>query len=372
MKDLNPLLTHLEEADDKISEYRFVSAFDGFIDQIIKVVDERTDLDHYRPVPTMMHLGELFQAASNRSSLREIVIEREEIGGCAVNLADGLTGLGARVDFFGTTGMPLNKAFSDFSKQCHSFTTLSCDPGLTMALEFDDGKYMLSSVSQLAALNRKLLEKEFADGKFLTSCESAGLIALTNWSLYPYMTECWEYLQDELFRRLTHRPVIYIDLVDPRSRSREDIRQMLSVLSGFQKYGNTIFGGNLNEGNILADLFGLEPVSEEGEDVARLASRIRETLGITAVALHCVKGSSFADAQGEYWADGPYCKNPVKSTGAGDRYNAGFCLASLLNLEAEERLQFANAVSGFFVRNGRSGSFKEVINLIKQWNRGEL
>jgi len=186
------------------------------------------------------------------------------------------------------------------------------------------------------------------------------------------MTDCWSYIQEEILDQLDHRPYFFFDLVDPRSRDEGDIRAMLKVLCRFEKYGRTIFGGNLNEGNVLAELLGLEPVPREGEDVARLAGEIKTKLNIFMVAIHCIRGSSYADETGSYWVKGPYCKYPVKSTGAGDRYNAGFCLATVLGLETRERLLFASAVSGVFVRNGYSGSLEQIIKLISKWDRGDL
>jgi ketohexokinase len=372
MSELNTLFLNLEEKRELIKNQRFITAFDGFIDQMIKVVDKRDNLDHFNPVQTMTRFAQLIGQASQRSSLREIVIESEEIGGCAVNMSDALISLGSQLDFYGTTGKPMNKAFSDFASRCFLFHSLKCDPELTMALEFDDGKYMLSSVSQLAELNRAVLVEELKDDQFLESCRKSELLALTNWTLYPHMTDCWSYIQDKILSSLEGRPYIFVDLVDPRSRSQKDIGEMLGVLSGFERYGNTILGGNLNEGNVLAELLGLEPVAREGEAVAHLAAEIRNKLQISMVALHCIGGSSYADETGQYWAEGPYCNNPVKSTGAGDRYNAGFCLATVLGLEPREILHFASAVSGYFVRNGCSGTLDQVKELISQWNRGEL
>ncbi len=368
MSELMDLVIKLEKYADQISNTAIVSGFDGFIDQMISVVDERKGLSSYTSVKSMPEFASLIQEASNRNAVREIVIKSEEIGGCAVNLGDGIATLGTSLDYFGTMGTPMDKAFEDFATKCRVCIPLDCPPGKTMALEFDDGKYMLSSVSQLSRLDRELLKKSFTDNVFLNSCQSADLIALTDWTLYPHMTDCWAYVQEEILSQLTVRPFIFIDLIDPRSRSKVDIKEMIKVLTKFEKYGNTIFGGNLNEANQLASLFGIDTIDKEGEEVAVLASQIREVLEISTVTLHSVKGSALADESGSYWVYGPYCSEPKKSVGAGDRYNAGFCLATILQLEPKERLLFANATSGFFVRNGLSGSFEQIVGLIKAWD----
>ncbi|MDA3810384.1 MAG: hypothetical protein PF518_08655 [Spirochaetaceae bacterium] len=372
MNGLKSLAEKLPNYSDKIKGSRIVTGFDGFLDQMISVVDQRKDLNNYDPVQSMKQFGDLIKAASNRSSLREIVIESTEIGGCAVNLGDGIVSLGSSLDFYGSMGKPMNKAFKDFATRCNLCVPLACDPGLTMAFEFHDGKYMLSSVNQLAQFNRTMLIDEFKDGRYLQSCKASDLIAFTDWTLYPHMTDCWLYIQDEVLSKLNHRPYIFIDLVDPRSRSEKDICEMIEVLKKFEKYGKTIFGGNLNEGNVLAELYHLDSVEKEGPEVAKLAEQIRETLGISMVALHCTKGAAYADESGNYWADGPYCSTPRKSTGAGDRFNGGFCLGTILDLEPEERLILGGATSGFFVRYGYSGSMEQIIELMKAWDNNTL
>jgi sugar/nucleoside kinase (ribokinase family) len=61
---------------------------------------------------------------------------------------------------------------------------------------------------------------------------------------------------------------------------------------------------------------------------------------------------------------GSYCAQPKKSTGAGDRFNAGYCLGLLLQLDARSRLACACAGSGFFVREARSATLAELADFV--------
>jgi sugar/nucleoside kinase (ribokinase family) len=81
---------------------------------------------------------------------------------------------------------------------------------------------------------------------------------------------------------------------------------------------------------------------------------LRERLGIAAVA----------NATETAIMDIFYCAKPKKSTGAGDRFNAGYCLGLLLKLDARSRLVCANASAGFFVREARSASLPELAQFI--------
>ncbi len=67
---------------------------------------------------------------------------------------------------------------------------------------------------------------------------------------------------------------------------------------------------------------------------------------------------------------GPYSAGPKKSTGAGDRFNAGFCLGLALGLDDSESLALGCAASGFFVRNARSASHQELVDFLERWTAG--
>jgi len=354
------------------ASFPVVAGFDGFVDQLAQIVEERQSLDAFQPVPTISRFSELLGQAAGRSSLREFVVQSVDAGGCAVNLGDGLATFGIPLHYFGTLGEPLHAAFTGFAAKCASCTSWGREPGFTLALEFQDGKYMLSSVTQLADFTPDSVRARLADGAFAAACARASLLTLTNWTLYPHMTDCWALLQKEVFAKLTHRPWVFLDLVDPRSRSLDDLRALLPVLSRFEPATRCILGGNLNEANVLAGLLDIPPVPDEGPAVAELCAALRAALRLSEVAIHCVKGAAVAAEDGALWVDGPYTASPKKSTGAGDRYNAGYCLGRLLHLPAEQRCLLGAASSGFFVRNARSGTLPELAALLTQWGKGEL
>lgn len=363
----------LRERAEEVSRLAMVSGFDGFVDQLAQVVEERVSLEVYEPVETISRFGELIAGAAGRSSLREFVVLGLEAGGCAVNLGDGAASLGVQLDYFGTVGNPVHGAFGAFAEKCRRFRTLGCEPGFTMALEFADGKTMFSSVSQLGGFTAGALREAVADGEFLAACGEAGLIALTNWTLYPHMTDCWRLVQEEVLSQVGHRPWVFLDLVDPRSRKLSDLEALLPVISGFERSARCILGGNLNEANVLAGLLGVAPVPEEGPAVADLCAELRAALGVSEVAIHCVAGAAVAsEAEAPVWVAGPYTAKPKKSTGAGDRYNAGYCVGRMLDLPAAWRCLLGTATSGFFVREARSGSLAEVSGLLEAWAEGRL
>ena len=371
-QELADLAAKFKKEFPRLEQMPVVSGFDAFVDVIISVVEERSGPDEWKPVSTMTQLAELIAAAAGKSSLREIIVQRINCGGCTVNLGDGLYSLGIPVYAFATMGEPIHSAFKEFAAKCTSCVSLEVDPGRTLALEFTDGKYMLSSVTQLAALTPEHLEKKLADGFYLDCCRRARMLALTNWSMYPHMTECWEKLNAEVFTSLKERPPLFIDLVDPSSRTETDISRMLQTVSRFEQNTQTILGLNGVEANVIARVLRIPEAKENPTELSEQAAALQKKLDIDTVVIHCVKLAAMANADGSVAVAGPYCPNPKKSTGAGDRFNAGFCTGVLLGLTPREKLLLGSACSGFFVREARSASAEELSQFIKEWSLGKI
>ena len=69
-----------------------------------------------------------------------------------------------------------------------------------------------------------------------------------------------------------------------------------------------------------------------------------------------------------YHVEGPYTSNPRLTTGAGDNFNAGFCLGQLLGLAPQQCLVTGTGTSGFYVRNMRSPRFSELMDFLELWS----
>lgn len=352
---------------DGWGQFCVTAGFDGFVDEIISAVSERTGIKEWVPVKDISTFGALIQAAAGRSALREIVIHRADPGGCAVNMGDGLVAMGITLDCFATLGHPRHAAFEEFAKKCRQCHSWLREPGRTLAFEFSDGKIMFSAVEQLAEFDSELVSKNLADGAYLRSCQESRVIAITDWTLYPHMTDCWLKLQRDVYSKLSHRPYFFFDLVDPSARSSDDIQAMIEALRGFEKYGPVVLGLNGNEANIVSKILGLKTVADDMEAVQAQALALREKLGVSQVVTHCVKFAAGANQEGSWATPGPFCPKPKKSTGAGDRFNAGYICGLLMGLPMHQSLAVGCASSGFFVREARSATPGEMAAFLETW-----
>lgn len=353
----------LDERQGELSQLPVLTGFDGFLDELVTIVAERTGPGAaWRPMTAMADFGAAITAAAGQSSLREMVVRGTEPGGCAINTADGLTTLGLPVRYCGTVGEPPDAAFLPILDRCQDWRSLDLPPGRTLACEFADGKYMLSATSHLADLTPTTIE---AHADWLArAVTDARVILHVNWSLYPHMTAVWEHLRRHVYADLKQRPWFLFDLVDPRSRSRNDLRSAMDTIAGFESCGRCCFGGNVNEANAVGALFGLPSIDGHGSELTQRAAELRTLLGISAVCLHSIRSASWADAEHTCRIEGPYTAKPVKSTGAGDRFHAGVAAALALELAPQEALALGCACSGHFVRTATSASISQVCAML--------
>lgn len=358
---------------------RVVAGFDGFVDEIASLVEERRGFEaaDFVPVHTLKRFSELIAGAVGRSSLREFVVRAVSAGGCAVNFSDGISSLlpgTIRVDLFATLGNPVHPAFvptvaavERTGGRCTSWGSAQ-GFGKTLALEFGDGKLMLSQTVVLAEFDERLVLKELASGTaFEEACSRARLISLNNWSLYPHMTKVWTTMREAVWSKQPKEGrSFFVDLVDPRTRSGKDVRDMLAELGAIDREcGKVILGLNVNEANAVASHSGI-PTASSGDDataVTELAKKLANTVGISEISIHALHFAVSATRAGDAaLLPTCFCSNPMKSVGAGDRFNSGYCLGEILGLSISDKVLLGNASSGFFVRNARSPTLGELLS----------
>jgi sugar/nucleoside kinase (ribokinase family) len=90
------------------------------------------------------------------------------------------------------------------------------------------------------------------------------------------------------------------------------------------------------------------------------------------VVIHRNKFAVAAGARGSASVQGPHCANPRKSTGAGDRFNAGYIFGLLDGETLEDCLVLGCATSGYFVRVARSAKRDELRAFMQAWENQAL
>jgi sugar/nucleoside kinase (ribokinase family) len=99
------------------------------------------------------------------------------------------------------------------------------------------------------------------------------------------------------------------------------------------------------------------------EDAARA---LRAKAGLSCVVIHPRAGAAAATARASAQFAGPFVKEPKISTGAGDHFNAGFCLGWVLGMGLEESLCTGTATSGYYVRTAQSPNIVQLAEFVAQ------
>ena len=350
---------------DRLRSTRTLLGFDGFVDEIIAVVDKRHADGRFEPVRSIAAMGDKIRAAAGESSNYELVVRQRKLGGNGPIMANALACLGLEVTYIGSLGFPnVHSVFREFAERARVISI--ADPGRTDALEFEDGKIMLVKFESLddvnwdnlvARVGREELQKLFA---------AAGLIGTVNWTMLPAMSRIWEHLIAEVFPALPGRRTVFIDLADPEKRTPEDLSAALGLLKRFQEQADVILGVNLKEAMEVAAVLRLSTHGDPEAEIADEAAQLREALGIACVVIHPRRAAAAATKQGTAHFHGPFIKHPLISTGAGDHFNAGFCVGKILGLELAECLCAGVAASGHYVRSGKSPSLADLAHFVAE------
>jgi sugar/nucleoside kinase (ribokinase family) len=355
----------LQAAAGKVGKIKTVVGFDGFVDTIMEVVKTRHSPAQYDPYPSIAEWGGRVTAAAGLSGNFEFAQQMVKLGGNGPIMANALTAAGLPLTYLGCLGKPaLHPVFAEFAKRA---TVISiAEPGYTDALEFADGKLMFGKHQSLKEVNWANLTAHLPEEKLVKLFGEARLIAMVNWTMLTNLTGVLQKLLTRVFPKLKgERRWVFFDLADPQKRSREDLLAVVKLIAKFEKHARVILGLNLGEARQVSEVLGLGEVEETYGTVAHAASRIREVLKVDTVVVHPVQFAAASDASGTTHVVGPFTAKPKITTGAGDHFNAGFCVGRLLGLNVEESLQAGVATSGYYVRTAKSPSVGDLAKFLK-------
>src|SRR5436190_15155659 len=167
--------TELSKSGARAAGMTAFVGLDGFVDDILHVVDKRESAEKYIRLPTIAQYAERLAGAAGRSTNVELVSQLTKLGGNGPIMANALASFGLKVTYLGILGYPnLHPVFAEFAKRAevHSIA----EPGYTDALEFEDGKIMMGKHQSLTQMNWENIKTRFGKEKFAAKFGSADLI----------------------------------------------------------------------------------------------------------------------------------------------------------------------------------------------------
>jgi sugar/nucleoside kinase (ribokinase family) len=360
---------NLAAAAGDLSKLRAVVGLDGFVDEIIAVVDKRHSHESYDSVPTIEHFGGKIRQAIGQSSNYELIVKQMKLGGSGPIMGNALASLGMGVTYIGAVGYPhIHPVFQDFARRAKLIGI--SEPAHTDALEFADGKLMLGKLSPLSEVTWPNLLARVGREPLMQMIGASQLIGMVNWTMLPHMSRIWERLLEEVFPALPEsarrRRTLFVDLNDPEKRTHADIVEAMKLLTRFQQHVDVILGVNLKESSEVADVLGISLPGDAESAIEQTARAIRQKLQIACVVIHPRRGAAAATAEESAIFPGPFVQEPKISTGAGDHFNAGFCLGRVLGFSLGQSLCTGVATSGYYVRTAYSPTAIHLAEFVAQ------
>src|SRR2546421_8117612 len=113
----------LSDGKERIARMTAFVDLDGFVDEILHVVDKRESAEKYVRLPTIAQLSERLAGAAGRSANLELVNQFTKLGGNGPIMANALASFGLKVTYLGNLGYPnLHAVFSEFAKRASVFS----------------------------------------------------------------------------------------------------------------------------------------------------------------------------------------------------------------------------------------------------------
>ena len=355
----------IDALPDAMGEETVVFGFDGYIDRVRAIVDERRDQETYQQVRRLSDFGAQISDASReeRSILMEWVRSDVRAGGHVCHLSRALGQLGYSPTMLGMFGRPIKEPFEE---EFSSFEMVSLGkPAYTDAIEFNDGNCMLTESGGMQSLDWETVCDVVGVDRLASCLDGAAVFGMGYWAEIPEMISIFEGLIEEVMPTLSAPPEhILIDPADIGKRPPGEIKRGADALRRLDDISPITMSANRFETNAIAE--SLRPSDTERSQL-KAAAVAREQLGITRFVAHGARESALAADPDLVTVDVPYTDRPELRTGAGDYFNAGLVLGLIHGLDPSETVVLGNALAGCYVRQGNPPSHQKLESFLNSY-----
>lgn len=371
IQSLAPVIAEFKTTVSAPAPERFsgLCGFDGFIDTFVRL----------QSPPSMAEFGPKITAAAGVAASYPSRHLGDKFGGNGPLFAAALNDIVAGtidLTYIGALGHPevlpiFQAALGAKTKRLHSLGRAA----QTTCLEFTDGKVMLNDMSACAEVTWERLVELVGLPVLDEELRAARFISAVNWGKLPHAGVIWSNLAARLEQLgVPAKKVLYfMDLAEFETRPLSDREDLLARLGAITRQCETILSFNLKEAWQMAEVFGgAYQGRKDAATVAELTAFLRSHIAVDRVIVHPNNGAACASAQGTVYVPGPYCADPLISTGAGDNFGAGCVAAALRGADDTGIVLAGNCASGHFIRSGRSATFADMGRLLDAWTAGTL
>lgn len=338
---------------------------DGFVDETYEIVQERRSQTDYSAMQELKQFGELLVERADGGVGVELVWKRRCEGGCGINTGRIAACLGIKPILPGLYGdKAIDPAFEEFKDNCEILSL--GDPALTIALEFPDGKVLMSDLKAVSNLTWADVETRLGEEKLKEIFSGLDILGLGYWSLTSNFDDIFKGFMAQCDNENPPKRMFF-DFADIKKKSSEAFIQSLELIKSYNETIKFTFSLNEHEVFELFSRIGVEKPPLEPAAIAAALKIAREKIGFDELVVHTPDfGAASSASDGEAYALQEKQSNVVRLAGAGDSFNGGYLCASLGDLTLKERLVIANAATAFFVTHATGPTREQLIAQIEK------
>lgn len=336
-----------------------VFGFDGYLDTVRELRQEASA--GTERITSLEVVGnrilEAVEADSSLSFGWQTIGKRA--GGHVCHLARAYDRLGYDPTLVGTLGDPVRPFFEDrFGHlDVHSLGT----PGTTDAVEFNDGKLLITEAGDIENVDWDWLLETVGRDTLADALEGTHLLGIGYWAMIVGLPGILDGLRERVWPMLADPPEhVLIDPADIRRLAPEDVVAIADATSRFATVTNLTVSANRVETQATAGII----CDQVSEDPVENAHRLFEALDVDRVVSHGVNQSTCVGTDGATSVSVEPVTDPALTTSAGDHFNAGFSLGLIEGLSESAALVTGNAFARQFVETGRTPDYDELSDAV--------
>ena len=338
---------------------------DGFVDETYQIVEVRKSPTEFVPMNRLRQFGELLVARADGGVGLELVPKRRCEGGFAINTGRVAACLGLKPCLPGLYGKDaIDPAYQEFKGTCELLSL--GNPALTIALEFGDGKVLMSNLEAVSSLSWNDFKNHFGATKLKELFAGVDILGLGYWSLTANFDGLFQGFMEQ-YESVTPPRRMFFDFADIKKKSSESFIKSLEMIRSYNSKIPMTFSLNEHEVMELFSRIGVERPELKPAAIARALTAAREKIGFDELVVHTPEfGAASSAKDGEAYALQERQTKIVRLAGAGDSFNGGYLSASLGDLPIKQRLVVANAVTAYFVTHATAPNKEQLLTQIEK------
>jgi hypothetical protein len=356
-------LANLDTVLKNVKGKQAFMGFDGYIDTIYRMVKNRPNANEVIYYDNMAEFGKRIMDAAGSSASIERILKKKLGGGFTANMARAMANMGPdmTVHLYGALGLPDEDPIFASSLPQNVKRKSVGQMGLTLAMEFHDGKIMSQDMEGIITLTwDKLISQIGGRDRLIDIFNQVDVIGTGHWALMTHMTNYWEHFLADIFPNVSNlkKKYFFVDPADIQKRTKADIQNMIFTLKQINENMPVVLSLNDREtidvANALSE-YKVPPVQKGKPETYREAGKnINQVANLQHLLVHDPHFATMTSPDLHIWVTEGYTSKPGFTTAAGDHFNAGILIGLMGGLSSAASLVIANAATAIFVRTGKS------------------